>query len=411
MNKQDAIADVAIAGGGFAGLLLAHALAGAGLSVCLADRRPLSGDAAPDGRVFALSAASKRVLDGLGLWSTLGAATQPVERIITRDGLSPLGVVLDRDELDPVEGPLGFVVESGALARVLRDAVRGRDNLRILAPAGIAALESGANESSLALDDGTRVAARLIVGADGRESFLRKRAGINVTQWRYDQTAIVTAITHALPHGGAAEERFFEGGAFAVLPRSVGADGTHRSAVIWTEGTERAADILALNDDDFAAELSRRCGDRLGSVHAVGQRWSYPLALSLAESYVAHRLALIGDAAHALHPVAGQGLNLGIRDVAALAQVIVDARRTGVDFGMKTVLVDYERWRRFDNTCLAAATDVINRVFKSDNTILRAGRRAMMAALNASAPARRLFMHEAMGLSGELPRLVRGQPL
>ena len=173
----------------------------------------------------------------------------------------------------------------------------------------------------------------------------------------------------------------------------------------------RAADVLALGDEDFADELSGRVAGRLGPIQAIGPRWSYPLALSLAESYVAHRLALIGDAAHALHPVAGQGLNLGIRDVAALAEVIVDARRTGLDFGMKTVLVDYERWRRFDNSCLAGATDVINRVFKSDHAVLRTGRRLLMAALNASAPARRLFMREAMGLSGDLPRLVRGQPL
>lgn len=411
MNMRDTITDIAIAGGGFAGLLLAHALAGAGFSVCVVDRAPLTGAGAPDGRVFALSGASQRVLAGLGLWARLDGAAQAVERIETREGSSPLGVILDRDELDPASGPLGYVVESGVLAGVLRDAVRAQARVEIRAPAAITALESGANESVLILDDGTRVTARLVVGADGRDSTLRKRARINVTQWQYDQTAIVTAITHALPHNGTAEERFLAGGAFAVLPRTDAADGAHRSSVIWTESTVRAADVLRLNDDDFAAELDRRCAGRLGAIHAVGPRWSYPLALSLAENYVAHRLALIGDAAHALHPVAGQGLNLGIRDVAALAEVVVDARRTGLDFGMKTVLVDYERWRRFDNTCLAAATDVINRAFKSDHAILRAGRRVLMAALSASAPARRLFMQEAMGLRGELPRLVRGQPL
>ncbi len=411
MNMRDTVTDIAIAGGGFAGLLLAHALAGAGLSVCLVDRAPLSGAGVPDGRVFALSGASQRVLAGLGLWSRLEGAAQPVERIETREGASPLGVILDRSELDLATGPLGYVVESGVLARVLRDAVHDRARVTIRARAAITALEAGASESTLILDDASSVAARLVVGADGRESILRKRAGINVTEWRYDQTAIVTAITHTLPHNGTAEERFLEGGAFAVLPRTDAADGAHRSSVIWTESTTRAADVLSLDDNDFADELARRCDDRLGAVQAVGPRWSYPLALGLAESYVAHRLALIGDAAHALHPVAGQGLNLGIRDVAALAEVIVDARRTGIDFGMKTVLVDYERWRRFDNTCLGAATDIINRVFKSDNPILRAGRRVAMAALKASAPARRLFMEEAMGLRGELPRLVRGQPL
>jgi 2-octaprenyl-6-methoxyphenol hydroxylase len=411
MNMRDITTDIAIAGGGFAGLLLAHALAGAGLSVCIVDRAPLTREGAADGRVFALSGASQRVLAGLDLWARLDGAAQPVERIETRDGASALGVILDRDELDPAVGPLGYVVESGVLARVLRDAVRAEPRIELRAPVTITALESGTNESALVLDDGTRITARLVVGADGRESTLRKRSGINVTQWKYDQTAIVTAITHALPHDGTAEERFLEGGAFAVLPRTDGADGAHRSSVIWTESTARAADVLNLNDADFANELSLRCGDARGDIGAVGPRWSYPLALSLAESYVAHRLALIGDAAHALHPVAGQGLNLGIRDVAALAEVIVDARRTGLDFGMKTVLVDYELWRRFDNTCLAAATDVINRVFKSDNVILRAGRRVAMAALNASAPARHFFMQEAMGLRGELPRLVRGQPL
>ena len=255
------------------------------------------------------------------------------------------------------------------------------------------------------------MAARLLVGADGRNSRVRRAAGINVTEWRYDQAAIVTTVTHARPHHGVAEEHFTSAGPFAILPLTDDAEGRHRSSVVWADRAARVADFLSLTETDFNGELARRFGDHLGAVRAVGPRWSYPLALTLAEGYVGQRVALVGDAAHAIHPIAGQGLNLGVRDAAALAEVVVDAARLGLDIGMKTQLLDYERWRRFDNTCLAAMTDVLNRLFSQRFAPLAWARAAGLAAMNRIAPARHLMMREAMGISGELPRLVRGERL
>lgn len=402
--------EVAIVGAGFAGLTLAHALAGAGVPVALLDRAPVTDAPSPaDGRVFALSAASRRVLETLGLWAPLDAHAQPVARIDTRDGGAPRLVSLDHAETG--EGPLGFVVEAARLMALLRETVATSPSIRIVAPAAVEGLDRGPAAAAVTLGGGGALTARLVVGADGRRSAVRRLAGINVTEWAYGQAAVVTVIRHGDPHGAVAEERFLPGGAFAALPMTDAADGAHRSAVIWTEDRQRADDLLTLGDADFTAELSRRLSGRLGPVLGVGAHGAYPLALTMAEQIVTHRLALIGDAAHAIHPVAGQGLNLGIRDVAALAEVIVDARRLGLDIGAKTVLEDFQHWRRFDNTCVAAATDVIHRTFATGFAPVRLARRLGMAALAASRPARRLFMREAMGLTGELPRLVRGRPL
>jgi len=466
--------DVAIIGAGAAGLMLAVALARSGIGVAVIDRRdpaPATGAGVSDGRVFALSAGSRRVLEGLGLWPELAAGAAPVNDILVSDRAGPPLVRFDHAEMNA--GPLGHVVAADALQRVLADAARRQPGVRLLAPVQLKHVSprsepffnssspglSGrsimrmrashddapdvklvlgprfarargpghddsmlgqrasegiavtADAARLSFADGGTLDARLLVGADGRQSMVRDAARINVTEWTYDQAAIVTTVVHARAHDGAAEERFLAGGPFAVLPLPDGPDGSHRSSIVWTEPSGRVADLVALGDDDFDAELARRLGSRLGSAHAVGARWTYPLALSLAESYVGNRVALIGDAAHAIHPIAGQGLNLGIRDAAALAEVIVDAHRLGLDIGMKTTLLDYERWRRFDNTCLAAATDLLNRVFGIGNAPFGALRRAGMRVLDRIGPVRRLFMAEAMGLNGELPRLVRGEPL
>ncbi|MQA66016.1 MAG: FAD-dependent oxidoreductase [Alphaproteobacteria bacterium] len=408
--------DVAIVGAGAAGLMLAVALARSGVGVAVIDRRdPMprengAADEGPsDGRVFALSAGSRRVLEGLGLWAELAAGAAPVNDILVSDRAGPPLVRFDHAEMEA--GPLGHVVAADALQRVFADAARRQPGLRLLAPAELEGIVVGADSVRLTFADGGTLDARLMVGADGRQSMVRDAARINVSEWTYDQTAIVVTITHARPHDGAAEERFLAGGPFAVLPLSDGPDGSHRSSIVWTEPAARAADLVQLAADDFDAELARRLGSRLGAAHAVGARWTYPLALSLAESYVGNRVALIGDAAHAIHPIAGQGLNLGIRDAAALAEVIVDAHRLGLDIGMTTVLLDFERWRRFDNTCLAAATDLLNRVFGIGNAPFGALRRVGMKVLDRTGAARRLFMLEAMGLNGDLPRLVRGEPL
>jgi 2-octaprenyl-6-methoxyphenol hydroxylase len=466
--------DVAIIGAGAAGLMLAVALARSGVGVAVIDRRdpvPTAGAGESDGRVFALSAGSRRVLEGLDLWSELAAGAAPVNDILVSDRAGPPLVHFDHAEMDA--GPLGHVVTADALQRVLVDAARRQPGVRFIAPvqlkhdsrrlepfidssspspdliggsagrsmrvdapdvklvlgprsarargpghdastSGQRVLEGivvGPDSVRIDFTDAVTLDARLVIGADGRQSVVRDAARINVTEWTYDQAAIVVTIVHARAHDGAAEERFLAGGPFAVLPLTDGADGSHRSSIVWTEPATRVADLVALGEDDFDAELRCRLGSRLGDAHAIGARWTYPLALSLAESYVGNRVALIGDAAHAIHPIAGQGLNLGIRDAAALAEVIVDAHRLGLDIGMKTTLLDYERWRRFDNTCLAAATDVLNRVFGIGNAPFGALRRAGMKVLDRIGPARRLFMAEAIGLNGDLPRLVRGEPL
>ena len=407
--------DVAIVGAGSAGLILAIALADAGLRVAVLDRATVrrtetgAPQAPSDGRVFVLSAGSTRVLDGLGLWDGLAAGAAAVNDIRVSDRAGPALVHFDHAELG--EGPFGHVVAADALQAALLRAARARPAIRFLAPVRLKNLVVSSDRARIELADGGVIDARLVVGADGRASALRRAARINVTEWSYDQVALVLTVAHARPHQGVAEEKFLAGGPFAILPMPDGEDGTHRSSVVWAEAAARAADLLALAPDDFAAELARRFGDHLGAIRVMGERWSYPLALTLAESYIAHRVALIGDAAHAIHPIAGQGLNLGIRDAAALAEVIVDGHRLGLDIGMKTLLVDYQRWRRFDNTCLAAATDILNRLFAVGGTPFHKLRQAGMAVLNRVPPLRRLFVREAMGLAGELPRLVRGERL
>lgn len=406
--------DAAIVGAGSAGLLLALALARASLMIAVIDRQPIApAAAAADRRVFALSAGSRRVLEGLGLWSALAPGAAAVEQILVADRAGPALVRFDHGELGA--GPLAHIVAADALQHALLAAVAREAGISFIAPVEIAGIDIRSDRVAItfagAFAGGDACTCRLVVGADGRNSLVRRTARINVTEWTYDQAAIVVAIAHARPHRGIAEEKFLAGGPFAVLPLPDGGDGGPRSFVVWTEPAARIKDLMKLSDGDFAGELSRRLGDRLGAAHPVGPRQTFPLALTLAESYMAHRLALIGDAAHAIHPIAGQGLNLGIRDAAALAEVIVDARRLGIDFGMKTVLLDYQRWRRFDDTCLAAATDLLNRFFAIDNAALHLVREAGMALLESIGPARRLFMAEAMGLHGDLPRLLRGEPL
>lgn len=404
-------ADATVVGGGMAGLTLALALASAGLSVALVERDDPQAwsDAAFDGRVSAIAAGSRRVFETLGVWEAMAGNAAPILDIRITDGDRPAVLHFDHQEMS--EGPLGHIVENRVIRSALVGAVEAAGSITLLAPCAVAAIERGPVAAVVRLADGAQVTAPLVVGADGRGSPVREGAGINQTHWRYDQGAIVTTVVHERPHEGTAEERFLAPGPFAILPMCDDDAGRHRSSIVWTERADLVAAYLDLGTADFDAELGRRFGDHLGAVAATGPRWSYPLGLSLAESYIADRLALIGDAAHGIHPIAGQGLNLGIRDAAALAEVVVDGRRLGLDFGMRTVLEDYQRWRRFDNVALAAATDLLNRLFSNDAGPLALLRGAGLAAVNRIGPARRWFMGEAMGLAGELPRLVRGEAL
>ena len=398
--------EVLVVGGGMVGLTLGCALADTGIAVTVVDREDPARvvDAGFDGRVSAIAYGSRRVLEAIGLWPALAAQAGPILEIRVSDGDSPLFLHYDHAEIG--DQPLGHMVENRNARRALFDLAAHQDRLRLLAPSAVDTVTRGVAGVTARLADGRDVRARLVVAADGRGSALRRAAGINVTTWRYPQTGIVCTVAHERPHRGIAHERFLPAGPFAILPMT-----GDRSSLVWTERGDLAPAMMALDDAAFGAEVARRFGEFLGDLEIVGPRWSYPLSLVHAERYVDTRLALIGDAAHAIHPIAGQGLNLGIRDVAALAEVLVDARRLGLDIGASNVLERYQRWRRFDSVVLAAATDGLNRLFSTDDPALRLTRDLGLAAVNRVAPLKRLFMRHAMGVVGTLPKLTRGERL
>jgi len=399
--------EVLIVGGGMVGLTLGCTLAGAGVPVAVVDRADPAIQTAPafDGRVSAIAHGSRRALAGAGLWRGLATNAQPILEIRVSDDDSPLFLHYDHREIG--DEPLGHMVENRHLRVNLLTEARARAaHLHLIAPAEVAAYERGPNAVTARLVDGRRITARLLVAADGRGSKIRREAGIAIATAGYGQTGIVCTVAHERPHRGVAHERFLPAGPFAILPMT-----GNRSSLVWTEHADLAPAIMALDDAAFGFEMARRFGDFLGALEVVGPRWSYPLSLLLAERYVDARLALVGDAAHAIHPIAGQGLNLGLRDVAALAETIVDARRLGLDIGAGNVLERYQRWRRFDSLTLAAVTDGLNRLFSNDFPPLRLARDLGLAAVNRLPPLKRLFMRHAMGMVGTLPRLVRGEPL
>jgi 2-octaprenyl-6-methoxyphenol hydroxylase len=406
-----ASADVVIIGGGMVGLTLGHALAQAGLDVVALDREPPATrtDAGYDGRASAITYGSRRVLEGLGLWPALADAACPILDIRVSDGQSRLFLHYDHTQVG--DQPLGHIVENTATGRALIGALDSAQRLRHMAPAEATGVAWGPGAATVALADGRSVRAALVVGADGRNSPTRHGAGIAVTQWGYDQAGIVCTVGHDRPHRNVAHERFLPAGPFALLPMTAMPEHPHRSSIVWTERAALAPAMLKLSDRDFSAEMTRRFGDYLGPLRLIGRRWSYPLGLLHAQRYAAPRLALVGDAAHAIHPIAGQGLNLGLRDVAALAEVLVDAHRLGLDLGSLAVLERYERWRRVDALALIAVTDGLNRLFSNDLAPVRLARDIGLAAVNLMPPVKRLLMRHAMGTIGQLPRLVRGERL
>lgn len=405
-------ADILIVGGGLNGPALALALSQAGLRVTVVDARPAPVRAAAgfDGRAYSLAHASKRLLSVLGVWSRIADQTQPILQIKASDGHAGSGAApffLHFDHAEIEEGPMGFMVEDRHLYAAFLAAMRDAPGVTLLSGQSVVAQEVSASGVVVTLASGDSLSARLLVGCDGRQSGVAQRAGIARTGRDYGQTALVTAVSHALPHNGVAHQFFMPEGPLAILPLA----GGLRSSIVWSETTAHAAAIQALGDDDYLAALRPRFGDFLGEIALAGTRFTYPLNLTLANSFTAPRLALVGDAAHGVHPIAGQGLNLGLRDVGALAQVVIEAMRRGEDFGAADVLDRYQQWRRFDTTALALGMDAVNMLFSNDNPILRLGRDLGMGAINALPSLRRRFIRTAAGLEGDLPRLLQGQQI
>jgi 2-octaprenyl-6-methoxyphenol hydroxylase len=411
--------DVLIGGAGFAGLALAIALRqglGPSFSVAVAD--PAFGRTANDGRASAIVAAARRLFETIGVWETIDA--QPIlDMVVTdsqlQDAVRPTFLTFDGD-VEPGE-PFAHMVENGALLRALIDKAEAEGV--VLLPTAVAGFEPVAEETSrgsqrdveVQLTNGDAVATRLLVGADGARSAIRECAGIASHGWEYGQSAIVTTVAHERDHHGRAEEHFLPAGPFAILPLTDDASVGHRSSIVWTEAAHEAARIAALPNDEFHGELERRFGLRLGEIRAVGPRRVQPLGLWVARVFIAERLALVGDAAHVIHPIAGQGLNMGLKDVAALAEVIVDAVRLGLDPGALAVLERYQRWRRFDTMAMGVATDTLNRLFSNRSDLLRFARDVGLGLVDRLPPFKQIFIHEAAGLLGDVPKLLRGEAL
>ncbi|MBY5933241.1 FAD-dependent monooxygenase [Tateyamaria omphalii] len=403
--------DILIVGGGLSGPILALALAQSGHTVTVIDALSdkVRKNAAFDGRSYAVALTSQRLLDGIGVWDDIADHSQPMLEIKVSDGRagegpSPFFMHFDHAEIE--EGPMGYMVQDRHIRRALLDAMATTTGIHHLAGETVTAQDIAPGSVKVTLGSGKSLTGKLLIGADGRGSGTATRAGIKRTGWGYGQTALVCAIAHEKPHHGIAHQFFMPPGPLAILPLP-----GNVSSIVWSETDENAKRFNALSDADYLTMLRPRFGDFLGEISLAGQRFTYPLSLSLAQNIAADRLALIGDAAHGVHPIAGQGLNAGMRDIAALAEVITDATRRGEDIGSIAVLKRYEEWRRFDNTALAMATDGFNRLFSNDNSLIRGLRDIGMGVVNALPGLRRSFIREAAGLTGDLPRLMQGQRL
>lgn len=398
--------DTLIIGAGMVGMTLAAALGGLGVRVAVIEPTPPDRQLAPefDGRASAIAAGSRMALESVGVWRHIGAEAQPIEEIRISDGHSPL--FLHFDPAAAEGAPLGYMVEN----RVLRGALIARlselPSVHMFSGRKVSDLRHRPEYVTACLDDGTEIRTPLVVATDGRGSKTREAAGIGVREWRYSQTAIVCTVVHQRDHQGIAQEHFLPAGPFAILPMT-----GRRSSIVWTEHEALAPALLDLDETAFLDELKIRFGDYLGGLAITGPRFSYPLGLLHAKRYFIHRLALAGDAAHGMHPIAGQGLNMGLRDASALAEIVADALRLGLDPGATITLGRYEQWRLFDNTLMLAATDGLNRLFSNDWAPVRQARDIGLAAVNQSAGLKRLFMRSAMGVLGDLPRLMRGEAL
>ena len=419
MTQSDQRIDIVIAGGGFAGLSLAIALRqGLGPSTAIMVADPTLGKGHDgDERASAIVAAARRLFETLGVWQSAADEAQPIlDMVVTdsrvEDAVRPVFLTFAGD-VEPGE-PFAHMIENRFLLdalerkaresgyRAARDRGEGfRRSLRALNRD-----REGRRAIRVGLADGGTVSARLLVAADGARSSIRERAGIAVHGWEYGQSAIVTTVSHERDHEGRAVEHFLPAGPFAILPLK-----GRRSSIVWTETTKEAERIIALPDDAFHAELEQRFKLHLGDISAVGARRAHPLGFFVARSFIAERIALVGDAAHLIHPIAGQGLNMGMRDIAALAEVIVDAARLGLDIGGAEVLERYQRWRRFDTMTMGVMTDGLNRLFSNRSAVLRLVRDVGLGLVDRVPNLKQLFIREAAGLVGDVPKLLRGKSL
>jgi 2-octaprenyl-6-methoxyphenol hydroxylase len=408
-KRQGHRSEIVVGGAGFAGLALAIALRqglGGPFTVIVADPA-LAHARSKDPRASAIAAAARRLFEAIGVWGAVAANAQPILDMVVTDSK------LD-DAVRPTFLTFGGEVEEGEPFahmienRYLVDSLVEKARLLgvELRPTSVASFAAGANSTEVRFADGETVTTRLLVGADGARSLVRDEAGIVTHGWNYDQSAIVTTVAHERDHNGRAEEHFLPAGPFAILPLT-----GRRCSIVWTEASGEADRIVALPDNEFHDELEKRFGLQLGEIEVVGARRAFPLGLFTARTFIGERLALVGDAAHIIHPIAGQGLNMGLRDVAALAETIADAARLGLDPGGPEVLERYQRWRRFDTMTMGVATDVLNRLFSNHSDALRLVRDIGLGVVERMPMLKRMFIREAAGFTGDVPKLLKGEAL
>lgn len=400
--------DLIIIGGGLVGMTTAIGAAQAGLSVAVIDRQASDTALAPafDGRASALAFATQRMLDALGVWQHMADFAEPINEIRVSDG--PIGraslMHLHFDHAQLGDGPLGYMVENRHTRIALDKTLSETQGITLFAPDSAVRTHRTPERAAVTLASGQEISAPLLIAADGRASQMRREAGIQTRDFHYNQVGIVTSIALEIPHDSIAHERFLPSGPFAILPLR-----DNKASLVWTEKTHLADTIMGLSERAFEAEVQRRCGDFLGKVSVASGRWCYPLSLSFAETITAERLALVGDAAHGIHPIAGQGLNLGLRDVAALLEVVADRARLGLDIGAADTLSAYAQWRHADNASLMGVTDLLNRLFSNNIGPVAHARDLGLAIVNKIPPLKGFFMSHARGTIGKLPRLLKGE--
>lgn len=408
MAGKSTFEDVLIAGAGIAGLALAVALARSlkpfAVTVCDAE---LAREPVADDRVVAIATGARKLLEAVGVWQRLTGPVQPIREMIVTDSrlddvVRPVFLTFEKND-DPDE-PIAHMVENRDLLVALRGVAK--ETGVCFEKTAIETFKSGLEQNEVKLTNGKAMNTRLLVAADGGRSQLRAQAGIKTVSWDYKQSGIVATIGHSRDHEGRAEEHFLPAGPFAILPLA-----GKKSSIVWTEPKQEAARLIELPLSDFKVELERRFGLKLGEIEVLSKPKAFPLGFTVARKFVADRFALIGDAAHVIHPIAGQGLNLGMRDAAALAECIADAARLGLDPGAEEVLSRYERWRRFDTLGMSFATDGLNRLFSNNSGALKVLRDVGMGLVDRMPPLKNFFIQEAAGLTGDVPKLLRGETL